>query len=125
MGVCQKNCAVDYSKCLITTFDMATCTQQEAGCALDCLKSTEIAVEASDTCSKCIVLAGGNLMTAISQGCGAATETAIVANCQVNFERTMLRRCEKGFSANCNTFLNQITNNVFSAEAACKRVGLC
>jgi hypothetical protein len=41
--VSQKNCAIDYSKCLITTFDMATCSKQEAACALDCLKSTEVA----------------------------------------------------------------------------------
>lgn len=42
MGVCQKNCAIDYSKCLITTFDMPTCTTQEASCALDCLKGVEV-----------------------------------------------------------------------------------
>ena len=38
-GVCQKNCAIDSAKCLITTFDMETCIKQEAVCALDCLKS--------------------------------------------------------------------------------------
>jgi hypothetical protein len=42
MGVCQKNCAIDYSKCLVLTFDMFTCSQQEAACALDCLKSVEV-----------------------------------------------------------------------------------
>jgi hypothetical protein len=38
MGVCQKDCGIDYAKCLITTFDMETCIKQEASCALDCLK---------------------------------------------------------------------------------------
>ena len=42
MGVCQKNCAIDYSKCLVLTFDMFTCSQQEAACALDCLKSAKV-----------------------------------------------------------------------------------
>ena len=41
LGVCEKNCAIDFTKCLVTTFDMATCSKQEAGCSLDCLKSVE------------------------------------------------------------------------------------
>lgn len=42
MEVCQKNCAIDYGKCMIQTFDMATCSQQEACCALDCLKGVKV-----------------------------------------------------------------------------------
>jgi len=42
MGVCQKDCGIDYTKCLITTFDMETCIKQEAACALDCLKSVKV-----------------------------------------------------------------------------------
>ena len=42
VGVCQKNCGIDYAKCLITTFDMETCIKQEATCALDCLKSVKV-----------------------------------------------------------------------------------
>lgn len=38
MEVCQKNCGIDYGKCLIQTFDMTQCTKDEASCALDCLK---------------------------------------------------------------------------------------
>ena len=38
MGVCQKNCGIDYGKCLIQTFDMTQCLKNEATCALDCLK---------------------------------------------------------------------------------------
>jgi len=41
MGVCQKNCGIDYGKCLVTTFDINTCTKQEAACALDCLKGVK------------------------------------------------------------------------------------
>lgn len=40
--VCQKNCGIDYGKCLITTFDMETCTKQEASCALDCFKGLSV-----------------------------------------------------------------------------------
>ena len=54
MGVCQKNCAIDYSKCLILTFDMFTCSQQEAACALDCLKSAEVEVSVSVWCGRCM-----------------------------------------------------------------------
>ena len=36
---CQKRCAIANGRCLLTSFDMQGCTEQEAGCALDCLKS--------------------------------------------------------------------------------------
>jgi hypothetical protein len=39
MGVCQKNCGIDYAKCLVTTFDMKECTKTQAGCALECFKT--------------------------------------------------------------------------------------
>ena len=51
--VCQKNCAIDYGKCLITTFDMETCIKQEAACALDCLKSVHTPHVRSAKCSVC------------------------------------------------------------------------
>ena len=38
IGVCQKNCGIDFGKCLITRFDMKACLKEEAACALDCLK---------------------------------------------------------------------------------------
>ena len=38
LGVCQKNCGIDFGKCLIQTFDMKTCAQSQVVCALDCLK---------------------------------------------------------------------------------------
>ena len=41
MDVCQKNCGIDYGKCLITTFDINSCTKAEAACALDCLKGVQ------------------------------------------------------------------------------------
>ena len=41
MGTCQKNCGIDYGKCLITTFDINECTKAESGCALDCLKGVK------------------------------------------------------------------------------------
>jgi len=121
MGVCQKNCAIDYTKCLVTTFDMATCSKQEAGCALDCLKSCEMKVSnTQNVCQKCMVMAANNIMTAISAGCGAATETTILANCQVNYSNaTYQKKCINGFISNCLIFNNQIVNNVFSAKAAC------
>ena len=69
--VCQKNCAIDYGKCMIQTFDMVTCAKQEACCALDCLKGgvkvqglTHVEASAMETCQqncgietgKCLIL---------------------------------------------------------------------
>jgi len=45
MGVCQKNCGIDYGKCLIQTFDVTQCIKDEASCALDCLKGKEFAAK--------------------------------------------------------------------------------
>jgi len=39
LGVCEKNCGIDFGKCLITTGDFKTCLKDQASCALDCLKS--------------------------------------------------------------------------------------
>jgi hypothetical protein len=59
MGQCQKNCGIDFGKCLITKFDMPQCLKEEAGCALECLKSVEkveapreIEVEGMGECQK-------------------------------------------------------------------------
>ena len=43
IGVCQKNCGIDFGKCIIQTFDMKSCLQAEAACALDCLKNLQVA----------------------------------------------------------------------------------
>ena len=40
--VCQKNCGIDYGKCLILQGDIQVCIKQEAACALDCLKGVQI-----------------------------------------------------------------------------------
>ena len=45
MAVCQKNCGIDYGKCLIQTFDVTQCIKDEASCALDCLKGKEFAAK--------------------------------------------------------------------------------
>jgi hypothetical protein len=42
MGVCQKNCGIDYGKCLILQGNMELCLKQEAACALDCLKGLTV-----------------------------------------------------------------------------------
>ena len=36
-SVCQKNCAIEYGQCLVTTFDLKGCSQKEASCAIGCL----------------------------------------------------------------------------------------
>lgn len=40
--LCQQDCSIDYTKCLISTFDQASCTQKEAGCSTDCLENGPI-----------------------------------------------------------------------------------
>ena len=59
IGTCQKNCGIEYGKCLVTTFDMTACTKAESGCALGCLmgvkahKKFEVEVSADvGTCEK-------------------------------------------------------------------------
>ena len=39
VGVCQKNCGLDFGKCLITTGNFETCLKSEGSCALECLKN--------------------------------------------------------------------------------------
>ena len=41
MGICQKNCGLDFGKCLITTGDYKSCMIQETSCSIDCLKSVK------------------------------------------------------------------------------------
>ena len=43
MGICQKNCGIDFGKCMITTGDFKSCLKDQASCALDCLKSVSVA----------------------------------------------------------------------------------
>ena len=41
LSICQKDCGIDFGKCLITTGDFKSCLKDEAACALDCLKSVQ------------------------------------------------------------------------------------
>ncbi len=43
VGVCEKNCGIDFGTCLINTGDFKTCLKAQATCALDCLKSESVA----------------------------------------------------------------------------------
>lgn len=131
MGVCQKNCAIDYSKCLITTFDMFTCSQQEAACALDCLKSVEVAqVDNVDFSLKCTLCqaGAGKIEGAIAKlGCGAS-DVAITLACETIFlgpEDPVADACAVGFIAACPTLLKWIQGKIFSPSKACSLVHLC
>lgn len=44
-ATCQKNCAIDLGKCVITTGDFVQCMKAEAACSLDCLKGATLATE--------------------------------------------------------------------------------
>ena len=39
IGICQKNCGLDFGKCLITTGKFNECLKTESVCAVDCLKT--------------------------------------------------------------------------------------
>ena len=43
MEICQKNCGIDSAKCMIQYFNPFKCAQEEALCALDCLKGVPFA----------------------------------------------------------------------------------
>ena len=53
MGICQKNCGIDYGKCLITTGDFKSCLKSEAACSLDCLKSVKSGIKVSQNIGVC------------------------------------------------------------------------
>ena len=42
MGKCQANCGIDAAKCLILRMDPFACGQEEAACALECLKQVTV-----------------------------------------------------------------------------------
>ena len=42
MGVCQKNCGIDFGKCLILEDNLEVCLKQEGACALECLKGLTV-----------------------------------------------------------------------------------
>ena len=127
MGVCQKNCAIDYSKCLVTTFDLTTCSKQEAACALDCLKSTEVAQQVSSvSCTLCKAGARQIKRIIANWGCGT-TDRAITLACK-NFigpEDSVADVCAAGFIAACPTLLKWIEGKIFTPTKACTLVRLC
>jgi hypothetical protein len=42
VGVCEKDCGIESAKCMIQTFNPIKCAQDEAACALDCLKGIQV-----------------------------------------------------------------------------------
>ena len=45
VGTCEKNCGIDYGKCMILRGDIVGCLQEEGACALECLKTLVVASE--------------------------------------------------------------------------------
>ena len=126
VGVCQKNCAIDYSKCLITTFDMATCSKQEAGCALDCLKST-VEVTQTAKCSICKAGIGAIEQLIASKGCNVAGP-ALDAACAGIFagpEDPATILCITGVIKYCPTILKWIEGKMYSPTKACTQLKIC
>ena len=41
-AACQKDCGIEFGKCLVTTFDFKTCAQQEGACAIGCLGKLDV-----------------------------------------------------------------------------------
>ena len=108
IGTCQKNCGIEYGKCLVTTFDMTACTKAESGCALGCLmgvkahKKFEVEVSADvGTCEK---------------------------NCGIDFGKCLIttgdfQSCLKG-QANCALdCLKSTTAELFVAQS--QDIGVC
>ena len=69
MAVCQKNCGIDYGKCLIQTFDMPQCIKNEASCALDCLKGKEFVAKYNNQVVKNVAVKAGD-MGVCQKNCG-------------------------------------------------------
>ena len=112
---------------------MPTCTQQEAACALDCLKSPEVEeaaaaeVEFSFKCSACKLAAGKIQGIIAKMGCGMS-DVAITVACETVFlgpEDPVADICAAGFIAACPTLLSWIEKKTFSPDRACGLVRLC
>ena len=106
MGVCQKNCAIDYSKCLVLTFDMFTCSQQEAACALDCLKSVEVKFSDKQKCIYCQTVASRSKNIIGTKGCLLA-DIDIAYQCEnVGYgpRDPFADECNIAFNEACPTF---------------------
>jgi hypothetical protein len=132
METCQKNCGIDYAKCIVTSFDMEACIKQEAACALDCLKSVQVKRSHSPNlkslkCSACQFAAGKIEGVIASRGCVLADAGMTVA-CQTAFggpEDPFADICTVGFITACPTLAGWITKKAFSPLKACQLIHMC
>ena len=130
MGECQKNCGIDFGKCLIQTFDMKSCLQAEAGCSLDCLKGVKVQSHPhvkSLKCSACKFAAGKIEGIINKHGCGLA-DVAITAACEAVFlgpEDPLAEICAIGFIASCPIFAGWIEKHIYTNEKACQKIHMC
>ena len=125
--ICQKNCGIDYGKCLIQTFDMATCLKQEAACALDCLKSVQTPKVSTLKCTGCQYAAGKIEGVIAKYGCRAA-DGPIVGACELFLggpEDPLADICAVGFVKACPTLAGWIEKKVFSPVKACQLIHMC
>lgn len=131
MGTCQKNCGIDFGKCLVQTFDMESCLKAQAACALDCLKGVQVKKHhphvKSLKCSAC-KLAAGKIESILNKfGCGAA-DAGMTAACEAVFlgpEDPLADICAAGFIAACPTLLSWVENHVYSTDKACALIHMC
>ena len=129
---CQKNCGIDYAKCMITQFDIKECSKQEAVCALDCLKSVQVKHSHSPhlkslKCSACQFAAGKIEGVIARSGCGLA-DAGMTAACQTAFggpEDPLADICTIGFIRACPTLAGWIAKKAFSPIKACQLIHLC
>ena len=125
VGVCEKNCAIDYSKCLILTFDMLTCSQQQAACALDCLKSVTAAP--TNKCDVCIsrVTTASQLISDLD--CNLTKAQIKDACMKIGAETTAAfqTKCNAAFPKYCPTLKRMIKEKNFEPAKVCKSMGRC
>jgi hypothetical protein len=130
MGVCQKNCGIDYAKCLITKFDMATCLQEEAACALDCLKGVKVQKHPSvkyNLCSACKE-AVTEVATLVSKATCTEAQSSITEVCDNFFGvsgTALTRECYFEFAEACPSIKKWVQDKAFDADLACLLMEMC
>jgi hypothetical protein len=127
VGVCQKNCGIDYAKCLITKLDMQVCLQEEAACALECLKSVK-APTTGDRCTICKEIASGVAKVVAPSYSACYNASPSISDMCHNYYHGVYPddlQCYIDFKAECEKIKKSAGDGSFDANLTCIDMQRC